>query len=44
MSGGRAVIRNDDRLREAGRARATEVTWARTAELTIAAYEEAVGG
>jgi glycosyltransferase involved in cell wall biosynthesis len=33
-----------DRLREAGRARATEVTWARTAELTIAAYEEAVGG
>jgi alpha-1,3-rhamnosyl/mannosyltransferase len=32
------------RLRAAGKARAAEVTWARTAELTIAAYEEAVGG
>jgi glycosyltransferase involved in cell wall biosynthesis len=31
-------------LRAAGRARAAEVTWARTAELTITAYEEAVGG
>ena len=32
-----------DRLRAAGRARAAETTWATTAELTIAAYEEVAG-
>ena len=29
-----------DRMRQAGRARATEFTWDRTAELTVAAYRE----
>ncbi|HKE72752.1 MAG TPA: glycosyltransferase family 1 protein [Acidimicrobiales bacterium] len=32
-----------DALRKAGRARAEETTWAHTAELTVAAYEEALG-
>jgi glycosyltransferase involved in cell wall biosynthesis len=31
-----------DELRAAGRARAAETTWAHTAELTVAAYEEAL--
>jgi glycosyltransferase involved in cell wall biosynthesis len=42
----RSVLDDDDlaqRLRRAGRARAAETTWATTADLTIAAYKEAVG-
>jgi glycosyltransferase involved in cell wall biosynthesis len=41
-----AVLDDDDladRLRRAGRKRAAETTWATTAELTIAAYEEVAG-
>jgi glycosyltransferase involved in cell wall biosynthesis len=32
-----------DRLRDRGRARAREFTWARTAQLTVAAYDEVIG-
>jgi glycosyltransferase involved in cell wall biosynthesis len=42
-----AVLDDDDlaeRLRRAARKRAAETTWATTAALTIAAYEEAAGG
>ncbi|HEY7071977.1 MAG TPA: glycosyltransferase, partial [Acidimicrobiales bacterium] len=41
-----SVLDDDDlaaSLRAAGRARAEETTWEATAELTIAAYEEAMG-
>jgi glycosyltransferase involved in cell wall biosynthesis len=42
-----AVLDDDDladRLRRAARRRAAETTWATTAELTIAAYQEVAGG
>jgi glycosyltransferase involved in cell wall biosynthesis len=42
-----AVLDDDDladRLRRAARKRAAETTWATTAALTIAAYEEVAGG
>jgi glycosyltransferase involved in cell wall biosynthesis len=47
IAGALATVLDDDdlaeRLRRAGRKRAAETTWATTAELTIAAYEEVAG-
>jgi glycosyltransferase involved in cell wall biosynthesis len=48
IAGALASVLDDDdlaeRLRRAARKRAAETTWATTAALTIAAYEEAAGG
>jgi glycosyltransferase involved in cell wall biosynthesis len=47
IAGGLASVLDDDdladRLRRAGRKRAAETTWATTASLTIAAYEDVAG-
>ena len=43
IAGGlREALRRGDELGEAGIERAAEMTWARTAELTVAAYRELV--